>query len=285
MVDALAVTVRALSFIAMFEAAGGAWFLTQFASGLPAAGPTIVRHVQTAAVAGLVLVLVHFDLGAAQLSGEFSGLWDLPLLQLAWQTAPGSGLCLRVAGLLLILIGLRGRGRGLRTCICMLGSGMVLLAFITIGHTVDHPQRAALALVLVAHLLAVAFWFGALWPLRRVVTLEAAVTAATVLERFSRIALWVVPGLLLAGTTLAVMLLPGLAVFAQPYGRLLLAKIAGFAVLMGFAALNKLRLTPALARGESAAVMGLRRSLLLEYLIIAAVLTVTAVMTGLFSPD
>jgi putative copper resistance protein D len=59
----------------------------------------------------------------------------------------------------------------------------------------------------------------------------------------------------------------------------------GFGVLMYFAALNKLRLTPALWRADAGAAQRLRRSLLIEYLLIAAVLAITAVMTGLYSPD
>jgi copper resistance protein D len=78
---------------------------------------------------------------------------------------------------------------------------------------------------------------------------------------------------------------PGLFVFGQPYGQLLLAKMAGFGALMGLAALNKLRLTPALRQNNPAAAPGLRRSLMSEYLIIAAVLGITAIMTGLYSPD
>jgi copper resistance protein D len=94
-----------------------------------------------------------------------------------------------------------------------------------------------------------------------------------------------VPGLLVAGGTVAVLLVPGLVVFGQPYGQLLLAKMAGYAALLGFAAWNKLRLTPALLKNDPAAVTRLRRSLASEYVLIAAVLGITAVMTGLYSPD
>jgi putative copper resistance protein D len=55
--------------------------------------------------------------------------------------------------------------------------------------------------------------------------------------------------------------------------------------LLGFAAWNKLRLTPALLHNQPAAARRLCRSLTVEYLIIAMVLGITAVMTGLYSPD
>jgi putative copper resistance protein D len=64
---------------------------------------------------------------------------------------------------------------------------------------------------------------------------------------------------------------------------MLLAKAALFAVLMGLAAVNRLRLAPALARTQARA--PLRRTLALEYLLICLVLGVTAVMTGRYSPE
>src|SRR5205823_4919182 len=82
----------------------------------------------------------------------------------------------------------------------------------------------------------------------------------------------------------AAVLLPDFAALLAPYGLLLGAKLMLFAALMGLAALNRLRLTPALARGEPGALPRLRGSLAAEYVLICAVLTVTAVLTGFFSP-
>jgi putative copper resistance protein D len=280
LVDAVAVLARALSFIALFQAAGGALFVTLFGSRLAVCTARIKQVGRIATVGAALLLMVHFALETARLAGNFSGLWDRQLQQLLWQSALGTSLRLQLAGLLLVLVGLYGS----RT-LSVLGILVVVAAFATLGHTVDHPHRAVLAALLVIHLLSIVFWFGALWPLRQVVMRETPASAAAVLERFSRLAIWIVPALLLAGATLVVLLVPGLAVFATPYGELLLAKMLGFAVLMYFAALNKLRLTPALGRNDVGAAQRLRRTLLLEYLLIGAVLVITAFMTGLYSPD
>ncbi len=284
MIDALSVLIRALSFIAMFQAVGAALFLTLFGTRLPAAAAPIARLARLAAVLALALVLAHYGLEAARLAGDFSGLGDRRMQQLVWQTAPGTAVALRVSGLLLVLAGLSFR-RFAAGALCILGVLLLVAAFATLGHTVDHPQRPLLAAVLVLHLACVTFWFGALWPLRQAMTLEPPVIAALVLERFSRLAMWLVPALFLAGGTLVLLLVPGFSVFGQPYGQLLLAKIVGFCVLLGFGALNKLRLVPALRANVSSAASGLRRSLALEYLIACAVLAITAVMTGLYSPQ
>jgi putative copper resistance protein D len=280
LVDAVAVLARALGFMALFQAAGGALFLALFGSGVTVCAPLIKRVARMATVAAALLLLAHFALESGRLAGDLSGLWDRSLQQLLWQAAPGTALRLQLTGLLLVLVGLYGS----RT-LSVLGMLLVVAGFTTLGHTVDHPHRAVLAGLLGIHLLGVAFWFGALWPLRQAVTLESPARAAAVLERFSRLAIWLVPALLLAGATLVVLLVPGFAVFTTPYGELLLGKMLGFAVLMYFAALNKLRLTPALRRNDAGAAPRLRRSLLLEYLLIGAVLAITAWMTGLYSPD
>lgn len=285
MVDAVAVLIRALSFIAMFQAAGGAVFVTLFGTSVPGCGLRIERVLRVATVLAIALVLLQFSFEAARLAGEFSGLWHARMQALAWHSAAGTAMRLQLLGLLLVLVGLQASARGMSGLLCLGGTVVLAVGFTVIGHTVDHPHRTLLALLLLAHLLSMTFWFGALWPLRQAVIHEAPATAAAVLERFSRAAVWIVPGLLLAGGTVAVLLVPGWAAFGQPYGQLLLVKVAGFGALMGFAALNKLRLTPALWQNIPTAVPRLRRSLLNEYLIIAAVLTVTAIMTGLYSPD
>jgi putative copper resistance protein D len=293
MVDSVAVLIRGLSFIAMFQAAGGAVFVTLFGTYLPVSGVRIRLLLRIVTLTAIALLLLQFSFEAARLAGELSGLWDEQLQRLAWDSAAGTAMRLRLSGLLLVLVGLQGFApvgggtarRRIPGLLCIAGTIVLAVAFTLIGHTLDHPHRAGLALLLLAHLLSMAFWFGAIWPLRQAVIHEAPAAAAAVLARFSRVAVWIVPGVLLAGGTLVVLLVPGWFVFGQPYGQLLLAKMVGFGALLGFAAWNKLRLTPALLQNNPSAAPQLRRSLTAEYLIIAAVLGITAVMTGLYSPD
>jgi copper resistance protein D len=292
MIEWLAVLLRALSFIALFQAAGAAVFLTLFGTRLPVVAAPIARRARIAAIAAATLVLAQFSLEAARMGGDFSSVFDSQMQRLAWESASGTALVFRVAGLLLLMAGLSTalkscgpRGRFAAGTFCILGVLLLVAAFASVGHTVDHPHRAVLAALLAIHLCSVTFWFGAIGPLRQAVTLEPPAMAAAALERFSRIALWMVPALLLAGSGLALLLLPGFSVFTQPYGQLLLAKIVGFSVLLGFGALNKLRLTPALRQNPASAAPRLRRSLASEYGILCTVLAITAVMSGLYSPD
>jgi putative copper export protein len=139
-----------------------------------------------------------------------------------------------------------------------------------------------LAPLLALHLLIVAFWFGSLLPLTFVIHAESRAIAAQVIGTFSQIAGWLVPLIMLAGITIAWLLTGSLAVLRKPYGQLLIAKAIGFALLMLLASYNKWRLTPALAEGRTGS--ALRRSIIAEYLLIAAVMSVTAVLTMFYSP-
>jgi putative copper export protein len=110
-------------------------------------------------------------------------------------------------------------------------------------------------------------------------------TAATAINAFSAMALWIVPMLFVAGVALAALLLPDLATLRTTYGQLLIVKVAGFVLLMGLAALNKWRLGPPIATGDVRVASVFRGSLKAEYVLIAGVLSVTAVLTSLYSPD
>jgi putative copper export protein len=193
-------------------------------------------------------------------------------------------LALRVAGLVVLVLALRSQGAAGLT-LTAVGLLQVLGAFTLVGHTATHPQRWLLGLLLLVHLLIVAFWFGALVPLLRASSLERANSAGIVIAAFSAVALWFVPVIFVAGVCLAIFLVGTLEGLRTTYGALLLAKVALFAVLLGLGALNKWRLGPGVARADPRALAHFRRSIMAEYLLIAVVLGVTAVLTTFYSPD
>jgi len=140
-----------------------------------------------------------------------------------------------------------------------------------------------LAPLLALHLFIVAFWFGSLIPLAVVLRVEDRETAADLLKRFSSVSAWLVPVILLAGISMAWILASSLRVLGQPYGQLLMVKLAGFGLLMLLAAANKWRLARAFEQGSSDT--ALRRSFAVEWVLIVAILSVTAVLTSFYSPD
>ena len=284
MTDVLSVILRALSFVLLFQAAGVAIFVAIFGRRLASSQVSIRRLGRAAAIAGVVLVGAHHALEAARMAGDMSGMLDPTLQGMAWNSRARAALICRLAGLLLIAVGLQGSSVR-STIVAVAGAVLAMGAFTLTGHTSVNVHRGALAGLLMLHLLIVAFWFGALWPLYVASLQETPARAADLIERFTALATWLVPVILVAGTAMAVLLLPNLSALREPYGELLIAKVVGFALLMGLAAANKWRLGPALGSGIVGSGQWFRRSVATEYVLIAAVLTITAVMTSLFSPE
>ena len=276
LVDALSISIRALSFVALFQAAGVAMFIALFGRELTTTERAARRIGAVSAVVAIVLVLAHYSLEAARMAGELAGIADSTLQGMVMDSPASTALVWREVGLLLIAIGLLTRithGTG----ISLLGAGLAIAAFTQVGHTVAHDYRWMLSVLLLIHLLVIAFWLGALVPLRLVSSREPPAVAARTVEGFSKMAVWLVPVLFLAGLVLAAVLLKTPANLGTTYGQLLIAKVVGFAVLMVLAALNKWRLEPASP--------AFRRSVSAEIALIIAVLALTAVLTTLYSPE
>ncbi len=281
--DTLSVILRSASFIALFQAAGMAIFIALFGRRLNASTAPLGDVVKLSASTAMVLLVGQYVLEAARMADDMAGIVDLPLQMIAMHSARSVVLAVRRLGLILIALTVSSRS-DMGTTASVLGAGLVAASFMLTGHTAAHPLRFILAPLLMIHVMIVAFWFGALAPLYVVCRRELPSVAGQVTEAFSKAALWLVPGILGAGLLLTLILIRHLADFRAGYGLSLLAKFLGFTALMGLAALNKWRLGPAIATGEAGALRSFRGSLVAEYVLIAAVLSVTAMMTTLYSP-
>jgi copper transport protein len=163
------------------------------------------------------------------------------------------------------------------------------------GHAASHAPRGLLAGSDTVHVLCMCTWLGGLVMLVLAVPLtagallprDAAPLLATIVGRFSRMALIVVTLLLVSGIVNSVVLVASFdALVETAYGRLVLAKIALFGALISFGAFNQRRMLPQLravaARGEppGRAAAVLRRSLALEIGFAVVVLGVTSVLVA-----
>jgi copper resistance protein D len=280
--DVLSVAFRAISFTLLLNAAGIPIFIAAFGRLMPSAVPAVRQAGWKLAIGALVFVAAHHALEAARMTGEMSGVMDPAMQKMALLSPGGAAFAARVVGMLLVAVGLGRAGVRGPLRISLIGTLLSITAFTLVGHTSVNPRHLAAAGLLTLHLLVVAFWLGALWPLYLTATKEQPAVTARVIDAFSLAAAWVVPLILLAGIGLTAVLVPSLAVFRQPYGQLLLVKVSAFAVLMAMASLNKWRFGPACSAGDTAA---FRRTVVIEYVLICLVLAVTAAMTTFYSPE
>ena len=310
MPDILSALLRAASFVLQLQAAGAVFFAAGFGPALTVSLAGVRKLARVTAIAALFTVAAHYILEAARMAGDLSGMLDSSLQNMAWASNFGGAFTVRELGLLLIIAGMQPvsakstasrfftssvrspvaffmkwlSARGF-TIVGVTGAALVAVSFTLMGHTSVNSRRGLLAPLLLTHLLIVAFWFGALWPLCLVTLRESWERVARVVAVFSAAAFWLVPLILVAGVAIAALLLPDIAALRQPYGELLIVKSALFAVLLGCAAVNKWRLGPALGRGDLQAGRAFRRVVITEYVIMVIVLSVTAVMTTFFSPE
>jgi putative copper export protein len=278
--DVVAVADHALALLGMYQAVGAAIFVALFGAQVPRVCEHVRRFAVAIAAAAAVLVLLQLPLTAARMAGDFAGAADPHLLTLAAHSSRADAAELTLVGLLLLCI---GSTRALP--VALLGAALCVCAPVLAGHTSVNPRRALLAPLLVAHVSIGAFWLGSLWPLLLTLRWESAQLAAAVLQRFSKIAGWLVPCIALAGLGMAFLLIDDASVLRRPYGLILLGKLMVFMILMALAALNRWRYTPSLTSPARPASQPLRRSLVAEYLLIAAVLAMTATLTTFFSPE
>ena len=261
-------------------------FLAAFEQHLADSQGSIRRVGQLSILAAVPLLLGHHVIEAARMADEWPGILDANLQRMVMTSSSGMALALRVIGCGVLWLGLR-RNTSHGRVVTMTATGTLLVAasFTAIGHTAVHHLRILLAPLLVAHVVIVAFWLGALLPLYLACARETPQRAGRLVEAFSAAATWLVPCIAIVGAVMAFALVPGLATFREPYGELLLGKVAGFSLLMGIAALNRWKLGPAIATGDRGGVRLFRRTLAMEYAAIIAIVTVTTVMTTFFSPE
>ncbi|MEO8467998.1 MAG: CopD family protein [Gammaproteobacteria bacterium] len=283
--DLVVVGLRALTFVGLFFAVGTWMFVALWQRDLAAEQAERIRNVaRGAAVVALIATVFYFVLTPAYMAGSFGSTFDPSLEALQLQSSSGPANIARVVGLALLALSL-DRAKRLNTVGAGIGAALAVASFAFGGHTAIHPLWFVLGPLLLLHLAAAAFWFGALWPLYVAAGEGSPQRAGVLLAGFTRLALRIVPLVFLAGVGMSVVFVRSLADLATPYGAMLIAKTVGFGACMALAGVNKARFAPAVSAGDEAASRSFRRIAAAEWTLIVVILFVTAVMTSLYAPE
>lgn len=267
--NALIWLARVGLYLGLFVGVGGVFFARWIARTM-----TGMALPRVALAIGLASAIASFGLLGLDLLG-------LPLAALAtagpWRvalaTSAGPALLIAIAAMLLARVALRSAwyARAL-TIIAFIGVGLSLAMT---GHAATAPPEALTRPAIFLHGLGVTIWIGALAPLVALMSKPTTATLAVV-NRFSRLAALAVAVLALTGLALAIVQLEKPAALVETsYGLILSIKLALVTALLALAALNRFRLTPALARDENGKA-ALKRSILLECTIALAIFAVVA---------
>ena len=257
-------------YVGLFAGVGGAFFAAWIGQGRAA------RVITGALAVGLASAVASLGLQGLD-------LLDLPLGGLAtsapWTSALGTSLgpSLLIAIASMVIAGFAWRSPAgmtarVLTVIAMAGVGLSLA---TSGHAATASPKSLTAPAMFVHGVAIAFWVGALAPLV-VLARQSTGAVVPVLQRFSRLAVPVVGLLVLSGLGLAIIQLESFgALIETRYGIILLVKLILVAVLLGLAALNRYRLTPAVA-ADPQNTRPLIGSILIECVVVVGILAVVA---------
>ena len=258
-------------YLGLFVGVGGAFFVCWI--GLIRAGS---RLIVAALVAGLVSAVAALGLQGLD-------LLDLPPGSLStaapWKAAAATSLfqsmLIAMVAMTAGIVALRSRVAGTAATLSAFALAGVGLSLASSGHAATATPQWLTAPAVFLHGVGVAFWVGALAPLAAMAW-RPAQPLLPVLNRFSRAAIFVVALLVLTGLALAIVQLESFgALVDSQYGIILSIKLMLVAALLGLAALNRYRLTPALAR-DPMNTRPLVRSVLAECVIVVAVLAVVA---------
>ena len=282
--DAAAVCAKAITYAATLSAAGAIFFLAYNGTLLfEVLRSRIRRLIGTLLLASALASCARVLLSGASMSGELGGMLDSGFLRMILGAGEGRATGMRLAGLALAALALPANPRF--RALALLGAATASISFAGVGHIRGLLPNAAPLLLLCMHLLCAAFWLGALGPLLIAARVGSDTQVALLASRFGKIALGVVVLLLAAGAGVLWALIGDAAQFwSSDYGRMVAVKLLLVAALLSMAAVNKLYLTPKLLSGHAKAVIQFRRSVILEMIIGALILLITATFTTVAGP-
>jgi copper transport protein len=189
-------------------------------------------------------------------------------------TSYGLSAVIAAAALIIGLVTLRTSAKygRLFSLLALLGAGAALAAS---GHASAAEPQFLTRPAVFAHVVAVAFWIGALVPLA--VAMGLPPLRAAELMRFSRAIPIALVVMVASGIILAVIQVRSLdALWTTAYGLVLSAKLCAVLVLLALAAVNRYALTPRVVEGDGTAARRLAGSSVAEVLIALVVLGLVA---------
>ncbi len=265
-------TARLGVYTGLFIGVGGVFFASWMGQG----GRRAAFLTCATMVLGLIAATISLGLqGADALNATLRELNAAIIWRTGFQTTYGNTVLVAgfslVAGL--IAIALRGLPAKALSLLAFLGVGSALAAS---GHASAAPPEWLTRPAVFLHGICIAFWAGALMPLGFALASSRA-DATAVLRGFSRAIPYALASLIASGLLLAVVQLQSIeALWTTAYGKVFLIKLALLVVVFALAAMNRFRLTQPAEQGDGPSTRLLRRSILLETMLILAIFGVAA---------
>ena len=191
---------------------------------------------------GLIISVGMIFSIAGNLGGEFLSILDPIILELALTSKAGYAAIFALIGFTLTVISARYELVSLKF-LGWLGIGFVLLSFIYTGHSQKSGILAQILLLF--HLICVAFWLGSFIPLYNMCSSAKTSNLHVIAHRFGILAVFYLAVLIISGGSFAYILMNDISLlFSTSYGNAFLIKMSLVSLLLLFGALNKFKNVP-----------------------------------------
>lgn len=270
---------RAIFLAATLIAIGGTMFWLVM-GGAALMRPLVLGGAGIAAVAALAAIYLQ---GGLLLDAANLRPWETELWRIGVASTRGSAALVAFGGLAVVAGALFLESRERRP-VASIGTVVVIASFALSGHAATASPRWIAIPTLLFHVGVVAFWLGSLMPLLSVLN-EPRARRLAAFSRFSEIAFFVVPQLVVAGAILATLQIerPD-AVVASPYGLIFALKILLVCTLFVLAACNRWILIPEMKEDSPGHADRFRRTIWAEIGLGFAILCVTAFLSQTAPP-
>jgi putative copper resistance protein D len=253
-------------------------------------GKANLKWIRASIIVALIANAVWFFSCTGAMAEEgIQGAFAPDILEIMWDSSIGDVALLRTIGLMIAILALISPFK-LKSVVLnnylkqgILVSSLFLLAytFTLIGHVSELGGGEKVLLML--HVLVMAWWFGALFPLKQACQKLSYAELHLLMESFGKQASIAVSLLLVAGLWLAFQLVGNVEeLFSSSYGQTLLLKLALVTSILGIAAKHKLKLVPQLKNNNGRE--ALYKSISIEMVVAFAILSVTAGLTSVVGP-
>ncbi|WP_120498516.1 copper resistance D family protein [Kiloniella sp. EL199] len=277
----LLTVLKAVIYNCSLFSGGTLLFLQIFSKETSEIQSKLYSFIARSSLLGIILIILNFGAQVAWLSaGDLGALYDLDMLVLVLSSSSGQTqvfLCLGFAGIIFTK-------RINHPAYSLLVLATIPIAYALSGHTGFYSPTWLLKIFIILHLSVACFWIGSFIPLLTLIDQKTEATTDT-LERFGNIAIFLVPLLLASGIGMAWLIIGGINGLTTDYGLMLLAKASLVALLLCFAALNKLQLVPQFRTDQTRTAGKLKRSIKTEIVLVLIILIFTAIITTVIPPE